>query len=121
MSMGRLRLPSSAIVVPFTFAPDFRSDTGIFTSGVQVYAARIICCLLISYGTKVRTGELVSNRPCWLCQISTPVALDASWNGYGIERRLDENSSFERPAMKTLPLTYFNCVMVSMRCRSCVG
>ncbi len=32
----RLPLPRSAMVVPFTCAPGFRSLTGIFTSGVQV-------------------------------------------------------------------------------------
>src|SRR5215475_10055165 len=76
---------------------------------------------LISYGTKVRTGALVSNRPCEPCQISIPAALLASVNGYGIERRLDENSSFDRPATNTLPSTYLIEVIVSMLCRSCVG
>ena len=36
MSMGLLRLPSSAIVVPFTLLPAFSSETGMRTSGVQV-------------------------------------------------------------------------------------
>src|ERR1051326_5374923 len=42
-------------------------------------------------------------------------------NGYGMERRLEENSSLERPATKTWPLTYLIDVIVSMRCRSPCG
>src|SRR5437764_15471689 len=41
--------------------------------------------------------------------------LDACWKGKGIERRLDENSSFERPATTTLPSTNARWVIVSMR------
>ena len=35
-----------------------------------------------------------------------PAALLYSWNGYGMERRLEANSSLERPAMRTWPFTY---------------
>ena len=70
---------------------------------------------LISYGTKVRTGALVSKRPCEPCQISMPAPLAAAWKGNGMERRLEENSSLESPAISTLPSTYFSWVMVSMR------
>src|SRR5262249_7239919 len=39
----------------------------------------------------------------------------AGWNGNGIERRLDENSSLESPATITLPFTNARCVTVSSR------
>src|SRR5262245_37666840 len=50
MSIGRLRLPSSAIVVPTTLVPGCRLATGNFTSGVQRYAATRCGVLLIEYG-----------------------------------------------------------------------
>ena len=59
---------------------------------------------LISYGTKVRTGALVSKRPCEPCQISIPAPLLAAWNGNGMLRRLEENSSLERPAIEHLAI-----------------
>src|SRR5438093_8485554 len=115
MASGGLRFPRSEIVVPFTLLPGFSSETGIFTSGVQVYAARIYDWPSSVYGTKVRTGALVSKRPCEPCQISILAPLLAAWNGNGIERRLDENSSFESPATITLPSMYAISVIVSSR------
>ena len=51
-------------VVPFAFVPGFNAETGSFTRGVQVYAARMYCVCLLLNGTNVRTGAFVSQRPC---------------------------------------------------------
>src|SRR5438128_2421952 len=81
MSIGWLPDPRSEIVTPFTCAPAFRSLTGIFTSGVQVYAARTYCWPSMVYGTNVRIGACVSYRPCDACQICSCVPLPAVLNG----------------------------------------
>src|SRR5262245_17267581 len=112
MSSGWLPAPRSAIVTPFTCAPGLRSLIGILTSGVQVYAASTYFCPPSVYGTNVRTGACVSYRPCDACQICSWVPLAAVLNGYGMERRADDHSSFDIPATSRLPFTKAMSVMV---------
>src|SRR5581483_1270444 len=121
MSSGVLRLPSSATVVPLTFAPGFSSLIGILTSGVQVYAASRWASPPIVYGVNDRMGEFVSMRPCEPWKISTDAPLTSSVNGNGITRNCDENSSFDRPATYTLPSTYARPVSTSDRDRTLVA
>src|ERR1700678_38948 len=103
MSSGWLPDPKSAMVTPFTLAPGCRSLTGILTSGVQVYAARIYCWPEIVKGTKVRTGDCVSYCPCDECQICSVAPSFAVLKGNGMERSAEDHSSFERPATIRFP------------------
>src|SRR5690348_634892 len=61
-------------------------------------------------------GDSVSYRPCDACQIFTcvPGAADSS-KGNGIDRSVEDHSSFDRPATSRLPLRYTMSVIVSMR------
>ena len=90
MSIGRLPAPSSAIVVPRTFAPGSSEATGNFTSGVQRYAAMRFASPLSVYGTNAYTGERVSRRPWLPWKISTLVPRSAVENGYATVQSFDD-------------------------------